>query len=206
MPAGNGKAVVDGPQHDGHEITVDLAPEQQFRNIGSKLDGAGMCVFTSIEMAARAQGLEQMRGYRDWWASVSKGGGWPDQVDKSLKAWFKHKGIQPIPYVQYEGKEPERVMSLIDKTGRMACITYGWGERYGTSIAHMVCSPGFRGKYGVVLDNNFVAKKTANGWDENIYEWMDQAELCRRMKLGSGAAWIFVWLPPPPPPAARNRA
>lgn len=197
---GGGQSVVDGPIHDGHELTVDLPAAQQFKNIGSKIDGAGMCVFTSIEMAARAQGLEQMRGYRDWWASVSRGGGWPDQVDKSLKAWFQHKGIKPIPYFQYEGKEPEKVLSLIDRTGRMACLTYGYSPRYGGgTIAHMVCSPGFREKYGIILDNNFVATPG----NEKIYEWMDQAELCRRAKLTGGSAWVFVWLTPPPPPPAR---
>lgn len=163
------------------------------------------CVFSSIEMAARYQGLEQLRGYRDWWASVSRGGGWPDQVDKSLKKWFEYKKIEPVPYQQYEGKNPEEIMQLIDRTGRMACITYGTSPRYqNKQIAHMVCSPGYRGKYAVVLDNNFVATKKGEQWDDKIYEWMPQAELVRRMKLGSGSAWVFVWLTPPPPPTPRN--
>ena len=193
-------SVVDGPIHDGQEITVDLPAQEQFKNIGSKLDGAGMCVFTSIEMAARAQGLEQMRGYRDWWASVSKGGGWPAQVNKSLDAWFKFKKIEPVPYYQYEGKDPAEIMKMIDRTGRMACITYGSSPRYGPkNIAHMVCSPGFK-KSGCVLDNNFVATQG----NEKIYEWMEPQELTRRMMLTGGSAWIFCWLTPPAPPPARS--
>lgn len=196
---------VAGPAYDGCEVTCDLPAHQQFKNIGSKLDGAGMCVFSSIEMAALYQGLEQMRGYRDWWASVSRGGGWPQQVDKSLNAWWKHKNIKPIPYLQYEGKDPEAMLRLIDKTGRMAAITYGWSPRYGQQIAHMVNCTGFN-KYGIVLDNNFVSKQSGNGWDENIYEWMSPQELVRRAKLTGGSAWIFVWLTPPPPPPARPKS
>jgi hypothetical protein len=196
-------SVVAGPIYEGQELTCDLAPQEQFHNIGSKKDGAGMCVFTSIEMAARAQGLEQMRGWRDWCASNFSGGGWPGRVDDYLAKWFKAKGLEPIPYYQYEGPAPEKVLTLIDKTGRMACITYGWSPRYGRGISHMVCSPGY-GKFAAVLDNNFVSKKTPTGYDENIYEWMEPVELCRRMKLGGGSAWIFCWLPPPPPPPARS--
>lgn len=197
-------SVVDGPVHDGQEVTVDLAPQEQFKNIGSRLDGAGMCVFSSIEMAAKSQGLDEMRGWRDWCAQNYTGGGWPQRVDELLAAWGKAKGIAIPPYYQYEGKDPAQVMALIDKTGRMACITYGWSPRYGQRIAHMVCAPRYRGKYAVVLDNNFVSKKSGDGWDEKVLEWMAPDELVRRMKIGSGSAWVFCWLTPAAPPAARN--
>lgn len=200
---GDTSSKVAGPVYDGQQLTVDLPPQEQIRNIGSKKDGAGMCVFSSIEMAALAQGLEQMRGWRNWCAENYTGGGWPARVDQLLEAWWKHKGIDPIPYYQYEGRDPEAVLSLIDRTGRMACITYGWSPRYGQQIAHMTCCPSFRGKFGVCLDNNFVAKKVGDKWVEE-YEWMDRAELCRRTKIGSGSAWIFCWLTPPPPPPARS--
>ncbi len=202
---GDKESKVAGPEYDGHCLTCDLMPWDQFKNIGSKLDGAGMCVFSSIEMAALAQGLEEMRGYRDWWASVSRGGGWPDQVDKSLAAWWKHKGIAPIPYYQYEGREPDKIFSAIDATGRPFCMTYGWSPRYGSSISHMVTGLGYRGKYAIVLDNNFPSKKTGNGFDENVYEWMSKEELCRRTQLTGGSAWIFCWLTPPPPPPPRSK-
>lgn len=201
-----GSSQIAGPSHDGQEITCDLPPQEQFKNVGSKKDGAGMCVFTSIEMAARYQGLEQMRGWRDWCAANYTGGGWPQRVDQLLAAWGKHKNITIPPYYQYEGKDPSPILSLVDKTGRMASITYGYSPRYGGQIAHMVCCPAFRanGKYGVVLDNNFVAQRAGDGWKEDIFEWMPQAELVRRMKLTGGTAWAFVWLTSPPPPPPRN--
>ncbi len=201
-PSGR-KAVIAGPTFDGNDVAVDLPAQEQIRNIGSKIDGAGMCVFSSIEMGARAQGLEEMRGWRDWCAANFSGGGWPERVDDYLKKWGKHKGIKIPDYLQYEDKDPEKLLEVIHKTRRMACITYGWGERYGQGISHMVCSPAY-GKWGVILDNNFVAKKSGDKWDENIYEWLTREELVRRAKLGGGRAWVFVWLAPPPPPPSKN--
>lgn len=197
-------SVVDGPVHEGQQLSCDLPPFQQFRNIGSRIDGAGMCVFTSIEMAARAQGLECMRGWRDWCAQNFQGGGYPSKVDKLLTAWGKHKGIVIPDYMQYEGKEPARLMMVIDATRRMACVTYCTSPRYGGQrIAHMVNAPGFH-KYGIILDNNFPSVKKGDGWDEKIYEWMPPDELIRRV-TGGGSGWVFVWLGQPAPPSPKNK-
>lgn len=189
-----GKSFENGLEHEGHVLTVDLPHHEHMKNIGSYRDGAGMCVMSSIEMAAKWHGLDELRGLRNWCAKES-GGAYPSKVDRQLKAFFKEKGIKPIPYLQYEGRNPEKLIELIDKTGRMACITYGYSPRYGGRISHMVCSPMYRGQYGVVLDNNFPG--------ENRYEWMSKEELINRMKSGGGA-WIFVWLTPGPPPLPKN--
>lgn len=200
-PIPKGKSIVAGPSYKGEEVTCDLAPQEQFKNIGSKKDGAGMCVFTSIEMAARYQGIDEMRGWRDWAAANYAGGGYPTKVDALLATWFKLKGIAPIPYIQYEGKAPEAVLELADKTGRMICMTYGYSPRYGNGrIYHMTCSPRYRGQLAVCLDNNFVAKKSGDGYDENDLEWMSKEELVRRIRYADGSAWIFVWLSQPPAP------
>lgn len=192
---------VAGVEYDGASISVDLPDDQQMKNIGSKIDKKGMCVFSSIEMAARYQGLEDMRGWRDWCAQKYRGGGWPEKVDKLLDAWWTQKGIKPIPYLQYEGKSPEELMRVIDRTNRMACITYGYSPRYGQGyIAHMVNGVLYGDRYGVALDNNFI----------RTYEWMPAPELVRRMRLSpggkEGSAWVFVWLTPgaPPPPKAKR--
>lgn len=202
---------IAGPVYDGVAITCDLDEREHIKNIGSKLDGAGMCVFSSIEVAARYQNLEEMRGWRDWCAQNYRGGGYPKKVDDLLNAWWKKKGLAPIPYLQYEGTTPETLLSLANKTNRMACITYGYSPRYGKGgIAHMVNGVLF-GKYGVVLDNNFPG--------ENNYEWMLPAEFVKRMRADPsgrpGPAWVFIWTttgaPPPPkagppvPQAARKR-
>src|ERR1043165_1669555 len=135
---------INGPIHEGQAIQCDLPDEQQIRNIGSRVDGAGMCVMSSIEMAARHQGLEQLRGLRDW-AAKFPGGAYPQKVDQQLNRFFKQKGIPAVPYLQYEGKQPEQLLELIDRTNRMACITYGYSPRYKSrlnpsgAISHMVC-------------------------------------------------------------------
>lgn len=190
-----GGSIIAGRSYGGEELSADLPGADHFKNIGSKKDGLGECVPTSIEMAARWQGLEQMRGWRDWCATNYGGGGYPSKVEQLIKAWCKAKNV-PVPeYAQYEGQTPDQILDLVDRTRRMACITYGTSPRYGgKTIAHMVCAPKCGGKYGVVLDNNFPG--------ESNYEWMDRAELVKRIKHPSGKAWVFVWLaasPPPPP-------
>ena len=198
QPSGR-QSQVNGPTFHGESITADLDLKEHIRNSGSKLDGAGMCVFSSIEMAALYQGLEEMRGWRNWCAAKYRGGGWPAKVEQTLAAWFTEKGVRPIPYMQYEGRDPEPLLKLIDKTNRMACVTYGHSPRYGGGyIAHMVNGVHYGPRWGTVLDNNFVG--------DDAYEWMECREFVRRVRLESsgreGAAWIFVWLTPgaPPPP------
>ncbi len=174
VPLVAGPSSVHGPAFDGEEVSCDLPDAQQFKNIGSRKDGAGMCVFTSIEMAARWQGMEDFRGWRDWCANNYAGGGYPEKVTKLITAWCKFKNIPEPPYLQYEGPSPEQVLELIDRTGRMACVTYGTSPRYNNqTIAHMVCSPKYSGKYGVILDNNFV-----DGPDH--LEWMSREEMVHR--------------------------
>ncbi len=188
-----GQSVVAGRSHDGEDIQCDLPGAQQMRNVGSKLDGAGMCVFTSIEMAARWQGLDQIRGWRDWCARNYPGGGTPEKVDRLLKAWSRYRGIELPPYFQYEGPDLESFLARCDSTSRMACVTYGYGPRYGNAtIAHMVCAAKYGSTFGVVLDNNFPG--------ENSYEWMAPRELLKRISWPSGRGWLFVWLSPSPPP------
>lgn len=201
---------VNGLSHEGESITCDLPGSEHIKNIGSKIasrDGfgrryyAGMCVFTSIEMAAIYSGLEQMRGYRDWVASHYEGGGWPDKVDETLDAYFKAKKISPIQYLQYQPnskKDVAKILDLCEKSGRMAGMQYGFSPRYELpSIQHMANSVMFRGGHGVVLDNNFIG--------ESSYEWVERDELLRRAIFPNKGAWIFVWLHCGPPPSPRNK-
>jgi hypothetical protein len=186
-------SVVDGRSHGGEQLSCDLPGSQQFKNIGSHLDGAGMCVFTSIEMAARWHGLEEFRGFRDWCAAKYRGGGYPGNVDEHIASYCKAKNI-PVPgYIQYEGADIGQVLRLCDKTGRMACITYGYSPRYGGgTIAHMTCCPKFGGQFAVCLDNNFPG--------EQSYEWMSLDEMVKRVKHPRGQGWVFVWTATAPPP------
>ena len=148
-----GPSVVAGRSYDGDELTVDLPASEQMENIGSFLDDAGMCVFTSIEMAARYCGIESFRGFRDWCAHTYNGGGDPDNVVEHIAAYCRFKGIPVPPYKQYEGTDPGPILAKLDSTGRPACITYGQSPRYVSgrnptgTVAHMTCCIGFHGKW-----------------------------------------------------------
>lgn len=190
------KSFINGIMHGTETITVDLPGSQHIQNIGSKKDGSGMCVFSAIEMSALACGLEQMRGWRNWCAERYLGGGYPSKVDKCLADWFVYKNLPPIPYIQYEGKDPAPFMDLCEKTRRPFGMTYGYSPRYGRTIYHMVTGVMFRGKYGVVLDNNFPG--------EDRYEWVERPEFIRRTIYPGTQAWLHCWLPPAPPLSPRN--
>lgn len=201
-PVTAGSSFVNGRSHDGEKLACDFPVELFMTNIGSRRDGLGMCVNTSIEMSALWAGLEQMRGFRDWTANFG-GGSHSAQVDQQIAAWCRHKSITVPPYVQYTGDSPEEILSLCDQTSRMSAIAYGYSPRYGQPINHMVCCPKFSGRYGVVLDNNLIGGNTR----EKLFEWMDKAELVKRMKtMNRGGmpaktkAWVFAWLAPSPPP------
>ncbi len=170
---------------DGTEVQIDLPIDQRIRNIGSHRDGAGMCVMSSIEMAARWAGLEQMRGLRDWCAQ-QPGGAYPAKVDRQLKEFCQAKGIECPPYLQYEGRDPQIIVSLLE-SGRMPAVTY--------TRAHMVCMVLLNEKYGTFLDNNRIG--------DNELVWMSPQEAVGVWAQG-GNGWAFGWLTPPPPPPPRS--
>lgn len=179
-------AVVDGEIHDGVEIQVDLPVKQHIRNFGAPKDGLGLCVFASMTHAAR---WHNARPLFDVIHKLEKGGGWPGKVDEVFKQY-----APDVKYVQYEGTNP----SILDKAladGHMACVTYGYAERYKmATIYHMVNLVHLDEKVAVVLDNNF----------PGTYEWMSRAEFLKRWAHPSGKGWAYIILAPPPPPTPRN--
>lgn len=199
LPTGR-QSLVNGPRLEGEAVTCDYPTTEHMWNIGGR-DGAGMCVMSSIEMSAIYQGLEQMRGLRDWCARED-GGAYPSKVDDQLQRFCKAKRIEVPPYLQYEGPDPGPIMDLADRTGRLICCTYGYSPRYVSArnpagvIYHMVCAPRCRDRLGVVMDNNAVGGVNK----QNLSEWMTRDELIRRVRFHRNSGWVFVWLAPPPPP------
>lgn len=175
---------------DGTEAQVDFPRNEWMKNIGSRIDGAGMCVTSSIEMSAVWCGLEQFRGFRDWCAAHYPGGGYPEKVDKLIAAYCKVKGIEVPDYVQYEGPSMELAKRAL-ADGHMVCSTLYYSDRYGKGrIYHMVNLAHWDGRNGAIQDNNF-----------KPYEWDTCQGMEPRLKL-SGRVWIFCWVkhgPPPPP-------
>lgn len=173
------------------EVECDLPASQRIKNIGSHVDGAGMCVLSAIEMAARYQGLDQMRGLRDW-AANQPGGGYPSKTDRQIAQFCRVKGIEVPAYVQITDGD-EKVLAEALASGRCAAVTYAGrdGVHYSGPIAHMVDLVALDSHRAAILDSNFIS--------DNGFLWMDRSEFISRWR-GNGGGWAFVWLAPSPPP------
>lgn len=205
-----GPSWIDGPESKGETLAIRGPAEDLFTNIGSHVDGLGMCVNTSIESQARWLGMDQWRGFRDWSAAAEGGGSYPTKVDRQIAAWARKKGLPPARYIQYEGPDPGPVLALCAKTRRGCAIAYGYSPRYGEAINHMVFCPQPRGsRYSAVADNNVFGGLTRD--EAKRYEWMSNDELVNRMKTAAGRfgqavsseAWVFCWTEPPPAPSPK---
>lgn len=172
------------------EVTCDLPVEVRHRNRGGR-NGAGLCVFASIDHSALYQNDPTVIGFFQK-MFAEPGGGWPAKVDAMMKKYCPH-----AHYLQYEGNDPA-ILELAIKTGRMPAVTYnGHDPHYGMnqSIAHMVSLVHLDASYAVVLDNNFVG--------ERDLVWLSPEDFYRRWR-GSGSGWAVVLLSSPPPPVPQN--
>lgn len=177
------------------EVQIDFPLSEHITNIGSKVDGAGMCVMSSIEMAARWSNMEKLRGLRDWCAQ-EPGGGYPEKVDRQLDKYAKKVLNSEKPdYIQYEGKDSQILRTALE-TGRFPAVTYSGRDRvrYSGSIAHMVCLAHLDDKWAAIWDNN--------GKPGELI-WMTPQEFMTRWTDGS-SGWAFIWISPPPPPLPRR--
>ena len=162
------------------EPTVDLLsmPSQvRPRNVGGR-DGAGLCVFTSIQYAAWYQNEPRLQNFQQVMRQ-ELGGGWPEKVDKMVAKYGPG-----TPYVQYSGKDTT-LMELALKTGRVPCVTVMRG-------AHMVCLVHLDANSAAIVDNNAPDR----------VQWMTRAQFIQSHDIGGRGGWTFVLLNPtcPPPP------
>ncbi len=178
-----GRTSPDGSE----EIQIDLPGSQQMKNTGGR-DGAGLCVFTSIEHSGRWQNVDSILGLQQK-MTKEPGGGYPSKVEKMMGKYCD--GAQ---YLQYEGSDPS-LIKLALATGRMPAVTYGYSPRYSGKIAHMVNAVHLTEKWAAILDNNFPG--------DTRYEWMAPAEFKKRW-ISGGGGWAVVVLAPPPPPLPVN--
>lgn len=178
-----------GPDHKT-EVTCDLPREARHKNRGGR-NGAGLCVFASLDHAALFQNDRAVTGlFQKMFAEP--GGGWPQKVDAMMRKYCPR-----AVYLQYEGNDPG-ILRLALKTGRMPSVTYnGHDPHYGMnqSIAHMVNLVHLDEKYAVVLDNNFIG-------DRDLV-WLSPDDFSRRWR-GNGSGWAIILLSPPPPPVPHN--
>jgi hypothetical protein len=179
--------IPNGPTHEGQDVQCDIPEPLRIKNTGGS-DGAGLCVFASMEMAARYQNERAVIGVFDW-MKTQPGGGWPERVDQVMR-----ERAPNVKYRQYIGKSIDFVRGGID-SGRPVCVTYGYGEFYGgQTIYHMVLCVGLTDEWAAILDNN----------DPGRIWWMPTPEFQKRFVHPDGSGWAFYTLSPPPPPVPIN--
>lgn len=179
-----GKVSPDGTE----EIMIDLPASQKKKNVGGR-DGAGLCVFTAIEYAARWQNERLLIEFQKQ-MRPELGGGWPGKVDEMMK-----KYAPGVKYLQHTGGDMA-ILKAAFRSGRAPCVTYaGYDPHYGGGIDHMVTAAHLSEKWAAITDNNFTG--------DNDHVWMSPAEFEKRWKA-RGGGWCVILLAPPPPPIPRN--
>ena len=184
---------------------IDLPRSQHMKNTGGigpggPGTGAGLCVFTSIQHAARWHNIPVFMAEFQKWMMNMPGGGHPSKVDQMIKTFCREKGIhQPPPYMQDTSGDLNLLASVVQH-GYMPGITYCFsptGRYSGQYIAHMVncvaARAGPQKNLWAILDNNY----------PGTIEWMDEKTFARTF-IERGGGWFFIWLAPPPPPPPLN--
>jgi hypothetical protein len=183
-----------GPTRESESVTCHLPEREHLRNSSGR-DGLGLCVFTSIDLAARWANEPSLIGFRDFMTS-HPGGGWPEKVDEYIPKMAASKGL-PVPgYVQHTGGDPEFLKRAL-RTGRYVCVTYDGRDNvyYRFRIAHMVNLVHFTDQHAVVQDNNY----------PGLWLWMSSKDFLARWR-GMGGGWAIALLKGGPPPIPVNAA
>lgn len=196
---------------DGAELQIDLPGSQHLRNKGGNDrtrnnprgepgKGLGLCVFTSIDHAARWANVTSLIDFRDW-MTTKPGGGYPAKVDAMIAARCKALNVPAPEYIQLEGgRELLDILRAALTSNRMVSVTYSFSPsgRYGGGrIAHMVNLVHLDAKSACVLDNNYIEPK------ENAYEWITVDEFVRTF-TGGRAGWAVILIDAGPPPLPFN--
>jgi hypothetical protein len=166
------------------KVKINFPVRLRQKNTGGR-DGAGLCVFTSIQYSARWQIETPLQDFQSIMRKEN-GGGWPEKVDQMIE---KYAG--GVDYLQYEGRDPAVLQAAL-AGGRLPGVTYsGQDPHYRGWIAHMVNLVHFDDQWACILDNNFIG--------ENELVWMTPGEFMERWR-GKGSGWAVILLREPPDP------
>jgi hypothetical protein len=178
------------------EVNCDLPRHLHLKNKGGS-DGAGLCVFCSLNHASYWQHVHVTEDiFKFMW--TRPGGGYPGKVDAVIAAMAKAKAVEVPRYVQIENKDIE-ILKLACKTGRMPGVTYCFsptGRYNGASyIAHMVNVVHATENWVAVLDNNYPGE----------LEWMDPTTFRSvYTNRGKSNGWCVIFLDNGPPAPPKN--
>jgi hypothetical protein len=190
-------ALVGGPTHpDGTEVQIDLPADRHQRNAAGR-DGAGLCVFTALGMAADWAHELALVDFRDY-MRCHPGGGYPEKVTEFIRRRCGELGVAEPPYLQIQSNDLELLAQAV-AAGHLPCVTYcqsPTGRYQGRRIAHMVNLVAARAggqRLWAILDNNY----------PGTIEWMTEDQF-RRAYTGLGGGWAVILLAPGPPPPPWN--
>jgi len=173
---------------DGTVDCLDLPQSEKKHNVGGR-DGAGLCVFTSIEYSARWSNERRLYEFQNQMRK-EPGGGHPEKVEKMMA-----KYAPGVAYIQDTTGDYELLKAAI-KSGRMPSVTYnGYDPHYRGPVAHMVSCAWADDRWACVTDNNFP--------QDSEHIWMSPADFVSRFK-GGGGGWSVILLNPGPPPVPIN--
>lgn len=163
------------------------------RNKGGS-DGSGLCVFTSVEIAARSQGIYELYGFQEFMRK-HPGGGWPEKLDRMIQEFTNRA---PIKYVHLLGTAQQEFPLLEQsyQVGFIPCVTWGTDESHykGRRIAHMVNAVYVDKNWVGILDNNF----------PHEILWVDTQTAINNMGLGKFWGCIFYQQPAVPYEVTRH--
>src|SRR5262245_20010833 len=92
LPLRAGEFKAAGPEHDREAVTCHLPEREHLRNAAGN-DGLGLCVFTSIDLAARWANEQALIGFRDFMTRHA-GGGYPEKVDQYVPKMAAPRGCR----------------------------------------------------------------------------------------------------------------
>lgn len=165
------------------------------KNVGGR-DGAGLCVFTSIQHSAVRQNEAVLRDFQQWMRS-KPGGGYPKKVDAMIAAKCLQEGRPTPSYLQVRNNDLE-ILRAACASGRMPGITYCYspsGRYGGRRISHMVSLIHADKNWFGILDNNYVSP--------GQIEWLSEKEFYGTY-TGQDGGWSVILLNEGPPPRPKN--
>ncbi len=193
----------------GKTIQLPLPAVEHMQNVGGS-DGAGLCVYTSVTLAAKWQNIGEAYQLRKF-AEGRPGGSYPEKLAADLKTYAGRYNVTLPNYVQHTGGD-DAFLDLCMRTRRMPGITYaGADDFYDGPILHMVNLANLDEQHGTIQDNNRAGKWTTDSRRKILYRWkglddngkdllVPVRQGLRTIWVPAGGGWAFVWLSPPPPP------
>jgi hypothetical protein len=183
-----------GPAYDGQSVTCHFPTAEHLANKTGR-DGLGLCVFTSLDHAARWANEPLLIGLRDH-MTTQEGGGWPEKVDRVIHQRAQAGNTRWAGYLQHTGGDVEFLKKAL-RTGRYPCVTYAGsdGVFYRGPIHHMVNLAYLGERLAAIQDNNFPGR----------WLWLPTDAFLQRWRA-SGGGWAIVLLKAGPPPIPVNRA